>query len=426
MLITIVSLLVALSIMVLVHELGHLLSARAAGIVVEEFGAGYPPRLLSLWRNNGKIVVGGKAIIIPRRLKVPQEIASGSLVSYQAAKDHKGRLVLTEVAEVSPDDPSASQAEAVDFLDRGTIYSINAIPFGGFARMRGEEDPGDPGSFASKRKLTRIWVLAAGSIMNLVTAALFFALAFGAGAPAVAEPPNILVSEVAANSPALQAGLQAGDLLLRVDDISVETIEGLQEYIQGRAGVPIVFTVQRGEETVRLSIVPRENPPEGQGPTGILLGQRTVLEHYPWYQSLWLGVKETISMAAMTLTLPIQLIRGLIPAELARPVGPVGIGGLIGDAVRYTLETGWWYPVMRMLGSLSVALAVTNLLPLPALDGGRILFVIVEAIRGKRVDPAKEGLVHLVGMALLIALMLLITWQDLVNPLPSLDWSSLF
>lgn len=81
---------------------------------------------------------------------------------------------------------------------------------------------------------------------------------------------------------------------------------------------------------------------------------------------------------------------------------------------------------MRMLGSLSVALAVTNLLPLPALDGGRILFVIVEAIRGKRVDPAKEGLVHLVGMALLIALMLLITWQDLVNPLPSLDWSSLF
>ena len=137
-------------------------------------------------------------------------------------------------------------------------------------------------------------------------------------------------------------------------------------------------------------------------------------------------MKETVSIAAMTLTLPIQLIRGLIPAELARPVGPVGIGGLIGDAVRYTIETGWWYPVMRMLGSLSVALAVTNLLPLPALDGGRILFVIVEAIRGKRVDPAKEGLVHLVGMALLIALMLLITWQDLVNPLPSLDWSSLF
>jgi regulator of sigma E protease len=148
--------------------------------------------------------------------------------------------------------------------------------------------------------------------------------------------------------------------------------------------------------------------------------------HYPWYQSLWLGLKEALAMAGLTLSLPIQLIRGIIPAELARPVGPVGIGGLIGDAVRYTLNTGWWYPVMRMLGSLSVALAVTNLLPLPALDGGRILFVVVEAIRGKRVDPAKEGLVHLIGMALLVALMLLITWQDLVNPLPSLDWSSLF
>ncbi|HNR97685.1 MAG TPA: M50 family metallopeptidase, partial [Anaerolineae bacterium] len=420
MLITIVSLLVALSIMVLVHELGHMLTARAAGIVVEEFGAGYPPRLLSLWRSKGRIVIGGRTIVVPRRLSVPQEIVTGSLVSYHAAEDQKGRLVLTDVSVVAPEDPLAGQAQSVELIDRGMLYSLNAIPFGGFAKMRGEEDPGDPGSFASKRKLTRIWVLAAGSIMNLVTAVLFFATAFIVGAPAVAEPPNILVSEVAANSPAQQAGLQAGDLLMRVDDDSVETIEGLQEYIRGRAGAPIVFTVLRGEETIVLSIVPRENPPDGEGPTGILLGQRTVLVHHPWYRSLWLGLREAVSMAALTLALPVQLIRGLIPAELARPVGPVGIGSLIGDAVRYTLETGWWYPVMRMLGSLSVALAVTNLLPLPALDGGRILFVIVEAIRGRRVDPAKEGLVHLVGMALLIGLMLLITWQDLVNPLPSL------
>jgi regulator of sigma E protease len=102
------------------------------------------------------------------------------------------------------------------------------------------------------------------------------------------------------------------------------------------------------------------------------------------------------------------------------------VGQIVGDAVQYSIDTGWWFPVMQTMGLLSVALAVTNLLPLPGFDGGRILFVIVEAIRGRRVDPAKEGLVHLIGMALLVALMLIITWQDVVNPIPSVDWSSFF
>ena len=104
----------------------------------------------------------------------------------------------------------------------------------------------------------------------------------------------------------------------------------------------------------------------------------------------------------------------------------MGVGQLVGDAVQFSLDTGWWFPVMQMMGTLSVALALTNLLPLPAMDGGRILFIIVEGIRGRRLDPAKEGMVHLVGMLLLVALMLFITWQDVVNPLPSLDWASLF
>jgi regulator of sigma E protease len=426
MLITIVSLVVALSIMILVHELGHMLTARGAGIVVEEFAIGYPPRLLTLWRGKGKMVIDGQPIIVPRQVPIPKDLGTGSLVAYQATADRKGRLVLSCVREVPAEEAETERAGHVEFLDRGTLYSINAIPFGGFARMRGEEDPAAPGSFASKPKLARIWVLVAGAGMNLVTAVLFFALAFGAGAPALADPPNVLVSEVTANSPALKAGLAAGDLIVQVDGVAVESVEKLQEYISGHAGSPIVFTVQRGEESVSMTVVPRTNPPEGEGPTGIVLGLRTIKIQYAWYRALWLGLKETFAMIGLTLTLPIQLIRGLIPANLARPVGPIGIGNLIGDAVRFTLDTGWWYPTLRMLGSLSVALAVTNLLPLPALDGGRILFILVEAIRGKRVDPAREGLVHLIGMALLVALMLLITWQDLVHPLPSLDWSSVF
>ena len=110
-----------------------------------------------------------------------------------------------------------------------------------------------------------------------------------------------------------------------------------------------------------------------------------------------------------------------------KPTGDsIGIGQIVGDAVQYSLRSGFWFPVLLLMASMSAVLALTNLLPLPGLDGGRILFVIVEAIRRRRIDPAKENVVHLVGMLFLVALMLFISWQDIVNPAPVLDWSRLF
>jgi regulator of sigma E protease len=172
--------------------------------------------------------------------------------------------------------------------------------------------------------------------------------------------------------------------------------------------------------------VPRADPPPNEGPIGIGLSPRTEIKRYPWYEALWAGLRQTVALTGFIFTVPIQVVKGLIPANLARPVGPVGVGQLVGDAVQYSLDTGWWFPAMQMLGSLSVALAVTNLLPLPGLDGGRILFVVVEGIRGKRIDPAKEGLVHLIGLALMVALMLFITWQDVVHPVPPVNWADFF
>jgi regulator of sigma E protease len=215
-------------------------------------------------------------------------------------------------------------------------------------------------------------------------------------------------------------------VILQADDTEILTIQSLQQFTRAHLGEQVVLTVQRDGRAVTVPIVPRVNPPAGEGPMGIGLTPRTEVKRYPWYEAIWSGVKETVALTGFILTVPIQVIRGLIPARMARPVGPVGVGQLVGDAVQYTLDTGWWFPVMQLMGSLSVALAVTNLLPLPGLDGGRILFIIVERIRGRRVDPAKEGLVHLIGMLLLVALMLFITWQDVVNPIPSVDWGSLF
>jgi regulator of sigma E protease len=425
-LVTLASLAVALSIMVLVHEFGHLVIAKRSKVVVEEFGIGYPPRVLTFWQTEGKIVLDGKSIVIPRHFALPEDLAATTRVLYESTTDEKGREVLTSIREVSPDGPEATQSSKVELLDRGTIYSLNAIPFGGFTKMLGEEDPSYPGSLASKSKRTRIAVLAGGAGMNLLTAVLFFALALGLGAPAVAQPENAVVTSVSPGSPAETSGLEVGDIIVKVDDVDVLTTQDLLNYTPKHLGEPIVLTVERGNQTLEITVVPRVNPPAGEAPIGIGLGPRTTIQNYPWYEALWMGVKETARLSAFVLTVPVQIIRGLIPANLARPVGPVGVGQLVGGAVEYTLHTGWWYPVMQMMGTLSVALAITNLLPLPALDGGRILFVIIEGIRGRRIDPAKEGLVHLVGMLLLVALMLFITWQDVVNPLPSLDWSRFF
>jgi len=425
-LITILSLVIALSLLVFVHELGHYVAAKASGVVVEEFGFGYPPRVFSFWRTHGKIIVDGREIRIPRSLELPEGLRYGSLVRYEAGTDDRGRSVLSRIEEVDPDDPESVAASRVELLDPGTIFSVNAIPFGGFAKMLGEEDPSSPGSLASKGKLARIVVLAAGSTMNLVMAVFFFALAFMVGAPAIADPENAVISAVAPGSPAEAAGFQPRDLILWADDTEILTITALQKYTQEHLGEPVVLTVERGGETLEITVVPRVEPPPGEGPMGIGLSPRSTVKGYPWYESLWLGLEQTVRMVGFIFTVPVQIIQGLIPANLARPVGPVGVGQLIGDAVQYSLDTGWWFPAMQMMGSLSVALAITNLLPLPGLDGGRILFVIVEGIRGRRVDPAKEGLVHLIGLALMVALMLFITWQDLVNPIPSVDWSGFF
>jgi regulator of sigma E protease len=425
-LITIVSLLVALSILVFVHELGHLVAAKRSKIVVEEFGFGYPPRLWTFWRNEGKIVIGGREIVIPRTFELPEDLQAMVRVRYETTTDDKEREVLSRIEVVPTEDELAGSASVVELLDPGTIYSVNAIPFGGFAKMLGEEDPTFPGSFASKGKLPRIVVLAAGAGLNLVTAVIFFALAFALGAPAVADPENAMVASIAPGSPAEASGLQAGDVIVKADDTDILKMEDIQVYTQAHLGEPIVLTVERDGELLQIEVVPRPDPPSGEGPIGIGLSPRTEIRNFPWYEALLEGAKRTVELTVFIFSVPVQVIRGLIPADVVRPSGPVGIGQVVGETVQFSLDTGWWYPVMHIMGSLSVALAVTNLLPLPGLDGGRILFVIVEGIRGRRLDPAKEGLVHFIGLLILVILMLFITWQDIVHPIQPPDWSSFF
>jgi len=361
--VTFIAFVVVLSVLVFIHELGHFLAAKQADIKVEEFGFGYPPRLLTLGRWGG------------------------------------------------------------------TEYTLHVIPFGGFVRMAGEEDPSIPHSLASKPKSTRLIVLGAGAAMNLLLAFVLFSLTFLLGAPVPVEFQRVAVISTVPNSPAQEAGLQVGDLILAVDGNSIQSPQELTAYIHQHLGEEITLKIQRGGESLEVPVVPRREWPENQGPIGVVIqsyASKIEVRTYPWWQALWLGLRETLSTLLFTLFAPVLILRGMIPAQTVRPVGPVGVAQMASDAAQQAMATGWWFPLLQLTAVVSAGLCLANLLPIPGLDGGRILFVIVEAIRGRPVDPEKERMVHFIGMALLIVLMLIITYQDLISPVPSINWGDFF
>jgi regulator of sigma E protease len=194
-------------------------------------------------------------------------------------------------------------------------------------------------------------------------------------------------------------------------------------------GQEITLKVERNGQPLTVSLIPRVNPPENEGSMGVSIGYKDIdneLVYYPLPDAFIRGITQTAEYVGLTFYLPIAILRDIIPAEAARPTGPVGIYQQTGSAVNAAIDLNWWFPVLWLTAVLSTALAVTNLLPLPALDGGRIFFVLIEAIRGKRIAPEKEGAIHFIGLALLLTLMLVISYYDVSNPIPTIDWNSLF
>lgn len=457
--------LIILSILVFVHELGHFLVAKRSGITVEEFAIGFPPRAVKVWQDEGSITLDGHEFVIGRKLDVPRSIQPGAQVYAETSIDEKGRPAITKLELVTPaqgDKESAEQAGSeakffgllnrgsksapaanlptvtVDAIVRPTEYSINWVPFGGYVRMVGEEDPSAPGSFASKSKKIRFAVLVAGSLMNLVAAVVFFTLAAMSGTPEPVNGTNLageeapiaqtIINQVMADTPAAAAGLQAGDIIVGADEVEFNYVGDLVSYIDQAKGSEITLKIERGDEIIPVSLTPRLNPPQGQGAMGVGISYKfkNELVYQPLPEAFKSGVSQTLQYVGLTFYVPIAILQNIFPVETARPTGPVGIYQQTGSAVEAAISLNWWFPVLWFTAVLSTALAVTNLLPLPALDGGRVLFIIIEAIRGKRVAPEKEGAIHFIGLALLVTLMLVISYYDISNPIPPIDWSSLF
>lgn len=301
------------------------------------------------------------------------------------------------------------------FERNGTIYSLNWIPLGGFVRPAGEDDPTVPGGLAAASKTARFFTLSAGSIFNFVFAALVFWAAFLIG------PPAIAVGGVDEDSPAMTAGLEPGDIILEVNGQPVRDTLTLVNEISANAGEPVSILVERDGEQELLSVVPRregEYDPAREGAIGIHLTQ-TADRRYSLnpVEALGEATSSVANIVTLTLRVPLMLFRGEISSEEARPVGVVGISQIAGATAEYTASTGDWFQLLNIVAWISTALGFTNLLPIPALDGGRLLFVLVEAVRGRRIEPEREGMVHLVGMLFLLALMFLLIIQDIRNPI---------
>lgn len=349
---------VIFSLLVLVHETGHFLAARRAGIKVDEFGIGFPPRLTV-------------------------------------------------------------------FKRKGTIYSINWIPFGGFVKLHGEgsDNKGDKGAFENKKPLSRIWVIVAGVLMNFLVGAILLMIGFWFKMPPIVTPvekllgttkqieSRVVVMKIVENSPAVLAQLSIGDFILGSGDTKFNIPDDLKKFLVGKAGREIDFVINRDGREMTLTIIPANST------EGVIIGawiDRSIEKVvYVWWKVPWLAIRETL----MLLWVIIQAIAGLIyqlfttatiPADLS---GPVGIAKITVDIVRLG-----WARILQFVIFLSLNLGVINLVPFPGLDGGRLMFVLLEMIRGgKKLSNEVENAVHTVGFMLIVLLVLVVTYKDVLK-----------
>ena len=291
-----------------------------------------------------------------------------------------------------------------------TTYSINAIPFGGFNKLTGEEDAADPRSLAAKSRRARLLVITGGTVANILLSFVFFTVSFMF--PQQRWEGNVKIEAVSEQSAAETAGLAVGDLILAVDGEPLRDNNTLSLLIQEHLGETITLEVRRPDESVVfIDVTPRLNPPEGQGHLGVMTSLADPVA-IPYRHSLWkvvpLGLEEMWNVIKTWGEGLASIFRSESPASF---VGPVALVQLTGEGAKFGIV-----PLLQIAGLISLILGITNMFPIPALDGSRVVFLIIEAVRGgKRLQPKTEGIIHFVGFALLILFSIVITFQDIIR-----------
>ena len=362
MLLTILSFIIILSVLVIVHELGHFLVAKKLGIKVEEFGIGFPPRAFS-----------------------------------------------KKIGE--------------------TVYSINWLPVGGFVKLFGEDEAGggkigkqgtgDRGqgtvdeverAYYARPLWQRMAVVTAGVIMNVILAIVLISFLFATqGVPLPSD--NIIITEVSHNSPAEIAGIQKNDRILKINGKVIKDTNAFIAETKKDRGQEISLIVKRGDRQFTTKLVPRVNAPKNQGAMGVAISNIEV-KKYSWLQAPFYGTLEAAKFSWLIVSglgtmISDFVMHGVKPQGVA---GPIGVAQLTGEAVR-----AGWFAVLWFMALLSLNLAVLNILPIPALDGGRFFFMLIEMVTGKKVSPKYEGYAHAIGLVMLLGLMAVVTILDLTR-----------
>jgi len=367
MLLSIVIFIFILGFLIFIHEFGHFIIAKKSGVKVEEFGFGFPPR------------VWGK---------------------------QKGE----------------------------TIYSINAIPLGGFVKLYGEDEKPqhleDPRSFASKSSFAKTLILSAGVVMNLLLAvAIFYFLVgfsgFQSQCPLIydyhfpfGEQQNFIsILAIAKDSPAEKVGLQSKDIIIEGNGIEFKNSKQLIKFINENKGKEIILKIKNsiGGEAKDIEVIPRVNPPENEGSLGIALGDIAEIQYSTGLEKTLVGFLHSFNFAHYSLVGLGHLIKVSFQEQTVEPlagavVGPFGILAI----TKLTIKAGF-IAILELIALISLALAIVNILPFPALDGGRLVFVGFEFFTKKRVPLKVERNINLIGFILLILLLMLVSYKDILQ-----------
>lgn len=381
---TIIIFLVVLSVLVFVHELGHFMTARRFGVRADEFGFGFPPRAFGFYRNR-----------------------AGKWVKVVGRETYENLELSTNEAKI----PAPGS----------TIYSVNWLPIGGFVKIKGEngEEEKDQDSFGSKPIWQRTLILSAGVLMNVVLAWFLFSVGYMIGMPqstadlsskAKINDASVAILEVAPGSAAASAGLMAGDYILAVNGEAVALEQDVQDLVGESANEEISLRIIREGQEQEIAVTPGESE-AGRGVIGVsIMAAGTV--SYPFFSAIWEGAKTTGWLLKEIILAFVDLIKSLFggPSVAGDFAGPIGIASITGQAARLGFAH-----LLQFTALLSLNLAVINILPFPALDGGRILFLIIEKAKGRPVRRDIEAILHNIGFILLIALIIFVTYKDIIK-----------
>jgi len=478
--------------LILVHELGHFLAAKAVGITVLEFGIGFPPRIakLFIWGETeftlnwiplgGFVRPLGEDMIRPVDEKTLQqdreELLSRQESSADATNRESGESQQNRLTERAIQNPKAVHEvrpfARIFFMAAGALanFILAFILFAAIALTGIPQAVGgsvfvvdvQPNSSLARAGLQNFDVILDLNGQRFADTQDFWTRLYSLGGEQVTltvqrgEAAEIIdltltpqfetqgarqgnfaqINGIVPGAPADEAGIQPGDIVIAFNGQDINGVDDFREQTRQNAGQEVTLTLQRGRDTFDATLTPRVNPPEGQGAIGIVITpifkeassgtlyqegftQETLIPQ-SLDRAVEYGVNRVISVITMTVRIPSQLVSGAITPDEARPVSVVGMSQIGAEIIRNSIEQGRVAPILDFIGVISVALGFFNLLPIPALDGGRIVFVLLEIVRGRPIAPEREGLVHLVGLALLLSLSVLIILNDVVNPVTNL------